>query len=165
MKRLVNPWSSRPENRCFACSASNPVGLHMTFWADGDDVVSHWQPDPNYQGWTDTLHGGIQSTLIDEVASWVVWYRLRTAGVTSRLTVSYRHPMMTNQGMITVRGRLREMKRNIAMVEVTLSDAQGQECTRAEVAYYTYPPERAAELFGFEPCLLVDPENDPTFAP
>ena len=39
----------------------------MEFYEDGDYIVSTWHPEHNYQGWVDTMHGGILSTLIDEV--------------------------------------------------------------------------------------------------
>ena len=43
----------------------------MEFYEDGDYIVSTWHPEHNYQGWVDTMHGGILSTLIDEVcAGW-----------------------------------------------------------------------------------------------
>ena len=57
---------------CFGCSPDNPIGLHMEFYEDGDYIVSTWHPEHNYQGWVDTMHGGILSTLIDEVCGWVV---------------------------------------------------------------------------------------------
>jgi acyl-coenzyme A thioesterase PaaI-like protein len=54
----------------------------MEFYEDGDYIVSKWNPDrlsasplraaKNYQGWVNTMHGGILSTLIDEVCGWVV---------------------------------------------------------------------------------------------
>ncbi len=39
----------------------------MEFYEDGDEVVSIWKPRPEYQGWIDTLHGGIQAVLMDEI--------------------------------------------------------------------------------------------------
>ena len=44
----------------------------MEFYEDGDEVVSIWKPRPEYQGWIDTLHGGIQAVLMDEICAWVV---------------------------------------------------------------------------------------------
>ena len=37
--------------------------LHMEFYEDGDYIVSTWHPEHNYQGWVDTMHGGIDIIL------------------------------------------------------------------------------------------------------
>ena len=83
MKKIKNPWLHEPGYNCICCGPENPVGLHLEFWEDGEDVLTKWTPTQNYQGWIDTLHGGIQSMLLDEVAGWVVTRKLQTTGVTS----------------------------------------------------------------------------------
>ena len=80
MKKIINPWLGVPEYNCFGCCPDNPIGLHLHFYEDGDYIVSKWNPQSNYQGWVDTLHGGILSTLIDEVCGWVVWRKCQTSG-------------------------------------------------------------------------------------
>ena len=67
MKKIINPWRNHEGYNCFGCSPNNPIGLHLEFYEDGDYIVSTWHPEHNYQGWVDTMHGGILSTLIDEV--------------------------------------------------------------------------------------------------
>lgn len=68
MKKIKNPWLHEPGYNCICCGPENPVGLHLEFREDGEDVLTKWTPTQNYQGWIDTLHGGIQSMLLDEVA-------------------------------------------------------------------------------------------------
>ena len=53
---------------CIGCSPDNPFGLHLCFYEDGDDIVTTWKPSPLYQGWLNTLHGGIQALLPREKA-------------------------------------------------------------------------------------------------
>ena len=69
MKKIINPWRNHEGYNCFGCSPDNPIGLHMEFYEDGDYIVSTWHPEHNYQGWVDTMHGGILSTLIDEITN------------------------------------------------------------------------------------------------
>ena len=64
MKKLINPWRNHPEYDCFGCCPENPIGLHMEFYEDGDYIISTWHPSTHYQGWVNTMHGGILSTLI-----------------------------------------------------------------------------------------------------
>ncbi|MBO4577508.1 MAG: PaaI family thioesterase, partial [Paludibacteraceae bacterium] len=67
MNLLKNPWISTPGYNCFGCSPNNPIGTRMRFYEDGDAIVCFWHPTPNHQSWLNTLHGGIQATLLDEV--------------------------------------------------------------------------------------------------
>ena len=84
MKKIINPWSGVEGYNCFGCAPQNPSGLQMEFYEDGDEIVSFWHPDGKYQGWLNTLHGGIQAVLLDEVCGWVIMRKLQTAGVTSK---------------------------------------------------------------------------------
>ena len=63
MKKLTNPWEGLKEYNCFGCAPNNPTGVKMEFFEDGDDIVSLWKPRAEYQGWLNTLHGGIQATI------------------------------------------------------------------------------------------------------
>ena len=65
MKKIINPWTRREGYDCFGCCPNNPIGVHMNFFEDGDDIVSYWKPSQHYQGWINTMHGGILSTLIE----------------------------------------------------------------------------------------------------
>ena len=63
MKKIINPWRNHEGYNCFGCSPDNPIGLHLEFYEDGDYIVSTWHPEHNYQGWVDTMHGGILSRM------------------------------------------------------------------------------------------------------
>ena len=106
MKKLINPYLDKQGYNCFGCSPTNPIGLHLEFWEDGEDVVTTWSPCVNYDGWVETLHGGIISTLIDELANWVLSRRLQAAGVTTKLEVKFRRPVSTRDPKITLRGHI-----------------------------------------------------------
>lgn len=84
MKKIINPWKGLEGYNCFGCAPNNEAGVKMEFYEDGDEVVSIWKPRPEYQGWIDTLHGGIQSVLLDEICAWVILRKLQTTGVTSK---------------------------------------------------------------------------------
>lgn len=159
MRKIKNPWCHAEGFDCFGCSPDNPLGVHMEFYEDGEEVVSCWQPSKHYQGWVNTLHGGILSTLIDEISAWVVFRRLQTTGVTSRLEVRFRRPIMTTEPRIILRAKLLETQRQIAVLEVKVYDSKNQLCTEGRVSYYTFPADKAAEM-GFEHCELIGEEVD-----
>ena len=145
MTHLTNPYTSLDGYNCFGCSPDNPQGLRLQFTDEGDYVISTWQPENNFQGWHNVLHGGIQATLMDEIASWVVLAKLGTTGVTSKMEIKLSKPMLMNKGPVKLTAKLREMRRNIAVIDVELMDGEGTCCATGIFHYYTYPKAMAEE--------------------
>lgn len=156
MKKIRNPFAGLEDKgyNCFACCPSNPFGLKMEFYEDGEYVVCLWDSRNEYQSWVNTLHGGIQATLMDEIGGWVVSRKLQTTGMTSHLNVKYRHPVPTGV-TLEIRARLKEMKRNLAFIDATISH-EGKVCSSAEMIYFCFPKDRAASEFLFNGCELED---------
>lgn len=152
MDKILNPWCNVDGYLCFGCSPDNPAGVKMEFYEDGDEIVSTWQPRPEFQGWLDTLHGGIQAVLLDEICAWVVTRKLQTTGVTSKMETRYRHPVKTDEGTIEIRASLKEMRHNISIIEARLYDHSGRLCTEATCTYFTYPQEEVRENMFFLGC-------------
>lgn len=156
MKKIINPWEGLEGYMCFGCAPENPQGLHMEFYEDGDDVVAFWEPESHYQGWLNTLHGGIQTTLMDELAGWVVLRKLQTSGVTSRLDARFLKSISTRESRLMVRGRIKERKRNAIFIETEIYDSQNELCSRADIVYFIVTQEQATEQFHFAGCKTED---------
>lgn len=153
-KKLINPYVGTPGYNCYACSPDNPLGLHLTFFEDGEDILTRWTPTDTYSGWNNTLHGGIQALLIDEVCGWVVNRKLQTGGVTSKFEMHYKRPVETNGKPLEVRAHIREQRRNLITIDATLTDSEGRVCTEATSLFFTFPKEKAANELHFKPCLV-----------
>lgn len=149
MIKLKNPYAEFPGYNCFGCSPHNPIGLRMEFFKDGEKIVSTWNPGEDYQGFHDVLHGGIQATMMDEIASWVVFILLETAGLTYRLQTTYRKPVRISKGEITLKAKLKEQKRRIAVIEVSLLDGEGTTCSESLVEYFILTKEKAEKEMHF----------------
>lgn len=149
MIRLKNPYASYREYNCFGCSPDNPLGLKMEFFEDGDEIVCQWLPGEDYQGFHDVLHGGIQATMMDEIASWVVFMKLDTAGVTFRMNTRFRKPVYISKGEVSLRAKLKKQDRRIATIEVILKDGEGNDCSDSEVDYFVFPRSRAERDMHF----------------
>ena len=156
MKRIINPWTSYPGYNCFGCSPDNPIGTHMQFFEDGEDIVSIWRPTQNHQSWLNTLHGGIQAVLLDEVCGWVVFHKLKTAGVTAKMEMRYIKPVSTLQSYIKLRAYLREMRRNVAIVVGELYSAEGELLCSCTCTYFTFPQDKAKAEMGYIESLTED---------
>ena len=158
MKKIKNPWIPLTDKgyNCFACSPTNPCGLKMEFYEDGDDIVSFWTPDDNFQGWMNTLHGGIQATIMDESAGWLISRKFQTSGMTTNLNVKYKKPIPTGKDIkIEVRARVKEVKRNFVFIEATISH-DGTICSTGELTFYCFSKEVAEKDFYFTGCELED---------
>ena len=158
MKRIINPWRGMDGYRCFGCDPRSEQGLRMEFYEDGDRIVSRWKPRPEFQGWVDTLHGGIQATLADEISSWVVFRKFQTSGVTSRMEVRYLKPIHTTEDHITLQATVVRQRRNIVDIEVKIFNSQDQLCTEALCIYFLFPKEKAHEEFHFCDCGVEEDE-------
>ena len=151
MKKIINPWIGIPKYNCFGCSPNNPFGLHMEFFEDGDYIVSKWHPECNYQGWVDTMHGGVLSTLIDETCGWVVTRKMQTSGFTTSLNVKFRKPVSTNEPVLTIRANIVKQMRNLLFIHAEISNSQGEVCVEGETTYFLMNQEKAKEM-GFIKC-------------
>lgn len=158
MKRIINPWRGMDGYRCFGCDPRSEQGLRMEFYEDGDRIVSRWKPRPEFQGWVDTLHGGIQATLADEISSWVVFRKFQTSGVTSRMEVRYLKPIHTTEDHITLQATVVRQRRNIVDIEVKILNSQDQLCTEALCIYFLFPKEKAHDEFHFCDCGVEEEE-------
>jgi uncharacterized protein (TIGR00369 family) len=149
MTKLKNPYASFPGYSCFGCSPNNPSGLHMEFFKEGDELVCKWDPKDHFQGFHDILHGGVQATMMDEIASWVVFVMLDTAGVTYQLNTRFRKPVLISKGIITVRATLVRQQKRIAEIEARLYDGGDVLCAESQVNYFVFPRDKAVSEMHF----------------
>lgn len=151
IKKILNPWLDVPGYCCPGCSPTNDKGLRLQFFEDGDDIVSYWDPDPVYTSWKNTLHGGIHCLMLDEVAGWVVFHKLSTIAVTSRMETKYLKPITMDGGRIEMRARISKQMRNVAFIDAELIQ-HGEICTKAEIVYFCSPKDVAEKEYGFTGC-------------
>ena len=149
MRKIKNPYNHLEDYNCFGCSSKNEVGLQMEFYEDGDYVVSKWKPKSHLVGYGNILHGGIQSTILDEIASWVVYTKVQTAGVTATLNVKYKNTVFTDKGELTIRAKLINKDRKFALIRAEILNSVGVICSVAEVKYFIFPQEMAKQRFHY----------------
>jgi uncharacterized protein (TIGR00369 family) len=87
------PIPKVPGQGCFACGTANPIGLHLNFYRSGNTVCSDITLGKHYEGWQNMAHGGIISTLVDEVMSWAVMYFKKSFFVTRKMELKYIRPV------------------------------------------------------------------------
>jgi uncharacterized protein (TIGR00369 family) len=149
MRNVLNPFKGLEGYNCFGCSPDNENGLKMKFVDEGEYLTATWSPQGYFQGYQNVLHGGIQSTLMDEIASWYVYAKMGTAGVTSRLDIRYKKPVHVNKGDIRLQAKLIGKNHNLADIAVELFDADGKLCAIGQIQYFTFNEKIAREKFWY----------------
>ncbi|MDX9715603.1 MAG: PaaI family thioesterase [Dissulfurispiraceae bacterium] len=101
------------DRKCFACGPENNRGLKLVFSYAEDYAESRFTPPADLQGYKDVTHGGIVSTLLDEV---MVHAAIRDGVMpaTAEITVRFKKPMITGQAVI-IEGKV--TKRNSRLIE------------------------------------------------
>jgi uncharacterized protein (TIGR00369 family) len=91
---------------CFVCGRANPVGLGLEFYEDADtkQVRADVTVPDQYQGYPGVVHGGIVSTILDEVSGRAVMLQEGDEGLmaTLRMTVRFRRPTPTETPLTAI---------------------------------------------------------------
>jgi uncharacterized protein (TIGR00369 family) len=145
MKKLKNPFVEMDGYNCFGCAPVNNQGLQLDFYEDGEYIISEWEPQSHFQGYGNVLHGGIQTTLMDEIASWVVYVKAKTGGVTANLDVKFKKTVYVNKGKIKIRAKLLNTDKRFAYIFAELMDHEGKICSEANLRYFIFPEKYAKE--------------------
>jgi len=103
------------QHHCFVCGELNPAGLKLKFTQEGEKVCTTFLPPEIYQGYPGILHGGITSTILDEVMSHVL-HSQGLAGLTARLEIRFRQSIPIGQP-VTFEARLIKRKGPLADLE------------------------------------------------
>jgi len=149
MREVNNPYKGLDGYLCFGCCPDNKYGLQLNFTENGDYLESEWEPAIYFQGYKNILHGGIQATLLDEIAGWAVSVKLGSSGVTSHLEVNYKKPLRVDEGKVKLKARIIKFEKRIATVEAVLVNSKGILCADAVIEYFVLPEEKAKRDFYY----------------
>ncbi|MGB9836710.1 MAG: PaaI family thioesterase [Candidatus Saccharicenans sp.] len=85
---------------CFVCGRSNPCGLKLGFYYDEvhHKAWTEFSPGREFEGYRELLHGGIISSVLDEVMIKAILHRGEVV-VTSRLTVEFKNPAQIGESL------------------------------------------------------------------
>ncbi len=148
-----------PHN-CFACGTLNVSGLQLELHAGDDRCWTELVLPERFQGWEGIAHGGIVSTILDEVMGWALidhdmW------GVTARMSVEFKRPVPIGRP-IRAEGRVVAARRRVVEAEGLLTDLRdGTLLARSQATFVGAPDAKKDELkarYGF----TVVPDDDRT---
>ena len=101
------------DSSCFVCGNKNEIGLKLNIISDKEKkrAVAKTVIDEKFCGWSGIVHGGIISTLLDEIMAYAAFTAGGT-GVTGEMTVRFKKPVPTGKE-ITIEGEIESQKGRI----------------------------------------------------
>jgi acyl-coenzyme A thioesterase PaaI-like protein len=125
MDEIIKNIPKLKDHHCFACGTANPIGLKLTFYRRGEYVCSDIKLGKNYEGWENMAHGGIISTLLDEVMGWTVIYFKKVFFVTKGMNVKYISPVPLHR-LLTIKGRIIEEENSYSCKTLGIVQDEGE---------------------------------------
>ncbi len=126
-------------NGCFVCGKANPIGLKLDFeYPEKGMAHAEVSVSQLFEGYPGVVHGGILSTLMDEVMAKAV-IASGKAAFTAKLNVSYRKPLPPHQ-KVQLRGWIELAKTRTIRTRATIS-SQDEVFAEAEAVFIVPPKE------------------------
>jgi uncharacterized protein (TIGR00369 family) len=116
--------SVKSSDYCFACGKANEHGLRLQIAPTEDGCRTVFTPLRRHEGFAGHTHGGILSTVLDEVIAWACRLQGYDA-VTAELTVRFRKPVPINQP-VEVLGKVLSERGRLITGEAVLRSEQGE---------------------------------------
>jgi acyl-coenzyme A thioesterase PaaI-like protein len=103
------------EQPCFGCSPSNPYGMKLKPVREGREITVTYTAPPEFQGPAGVMHGGLVTTLADELAGWVVIGVRRQFGFTGAIEARLLKPVRIG---VEVQGRAKIVSENARTLKI-----------------------------------------------
>ena len=104
---------------CFACGKANPIGLKLEFERTNEECSTTFIPQREHQSYDGRMHGGLISTLLDEVMGNYLYIATGKPAYTAKIEVRFSQPVFIGEKSKAVarvkrkKGRLVEMTAQI----------------------------------------------------
>lgn len=138
----------RNSKMCMVCGLDNPFGVRAPFYSMEDGrVFSPFKFHFNHQSYPGRVHGGMVTTVLDELGIRALWAKTLDEtkfGVTTSLTTKYRKPAPYETDLVSV-GRLISETSRFFIVETGLYDLEGTLIAEAELRYIKLPANVISE--------------------
>jgi uncharacterized protein (TIGR00369 family) len=135
------------DHYCFGCSPVNPSGLQMNFFADPDTVFSNVTIPDHLCGWSNIAHGGVLTTILDEIMSWTALHFLKRITMTKSMNIEFIKPVYI-RNPLKAEGKVLEITgKHDAMMEGILYNDKGVACAKSTANFAIFSP-KVAKRFG-----------------
>jgi uncharacterized protein (TIGR00369 family) len=138
---------------CFVCGESNAVGLKLRFTTDGRVVHTRFRLRAAHIGFRGVVHGGILTTVLDEIMVWACAVPTGQFAFCAELTVRFLNPVRPDEEIIATGELLANRKNRIFEAKATLANLSGQSFAEATGKFLPIPK---TDLTGMMTDLIGD---------
>jgi acyl-coenzyme A thioesterase PaaI-like protein len=133
---------------CFVCGEANPIGLRLRFQTDGRVVCAEFKPCPEHSGFQEVVHGGIISTVLDEIMVWACAVQTRQFGYCAELTVRFQQPLRPGELAIATAELVSNRRNRIFEAKAQIDNSAGVTAATATGKYLPIGPVRREQLLA-----------------
>ncbi|OGF46120.1 MAG: hypothetical protein A2452_00160 [Candidatus Firestonebacteria bacterium RIFOXYC2_FULL_39_67] len=117
--------SWRDDHFCFACGKNNHDGLKLDFKVEGEKIFTEYTFPKKFQGYSNVVHGGMLSLVLDEVMVNLPWKKYNSPVVSAELNIRLRNPAMVGE-KIVFSAEIEKEVRNIIFVKGSAVSESGE---------------------------------------
>jgi len=155
--RALNSMKVLPHTHsCFVCGESNPVALKLLFHTDGRVVQTRFTARSEHIGFKGIVHGGLISTVLDELMVWACAVQTKRFAFCAELNVRFLNSLRPNQEALVTGELVTNRKDRIYEAKAELKNAGGEILASATGKYVPVPGTNIAEM-------ATDFVDDPTW--
>jgi uncharacterized protein (TIGR00369 family) len=144
-----DPSKQLPNNRnhnCFGCSPVNPSGLQMKFYTSESAVHSKLTVPGHLCGWNNLVHGGVLTTIMDEIMSWAAIYLLKQVPMTKSISVDFLKPVYVGRTLQVQGTVLEKTGKHEVLMEGKIFNEDDACCAKATGTFAVFSPAVAKKL-------------------
>lgn len=114
------------DKNCFGCGCDNHHGLQMTFETNGEELRSKLHMADRFRGWSNLIHGGELSTILDETMSWTAIYFSKKFILTKGMQVDFVRPVRVGMQLRSHGFIEEQLTKRKVRVGAEIRDEQGE---------------------------------------
>lgn len=142
------PWLDEPRFRCFGCSPRNPSGLALTMRRGPDsELTSDVVLAGRYASYPGVVHGGIVTTLVDELMGNLIALDHGTLAFSVTLRTRFLMPLRVSYPYRAT-ARIVRYGGGLVHTQSDISDPSGETHVMADASYRPIRSTQARVLMG-----------------
>jgi uncharacterized protein (TIGR00369 family) len=152
---------------CFGCSLKNKAGLQMKFYTPEklDSVISWLKVPDHLCGWSNLVHGGIISTMLDEAMGWAALIILKKMVVSKSITVDFLKPVLIDKE-IKVKGMVNKINsEREAILQGYIYNDENEICARSSSLASLFSLETLRKMNVMDEGMFRELENYMSISP
>lgn len=145
--KVVSRLFTDKNNRCFACGRDNQHGLKLKEFRISDGwIYCDISLDHDFSGFPGIVHGGIQSTILDELMAWAIFVFEKSVGITIDMQIKFRMPLPVNRPF-RAKARIESKTSKILRIRSQIC-IEDDLYTEGSAHYVILSPDKARKIFG-----------------